>query len=278
MDALMNSDDIQARYLAVQHIARTAAAMGLEYFRCRETLAVMHKEDPQDAVTQADQALEAYICCELAMAFPEDGLLGEESGASCLQARYLWIIDPIDGTSCFLHGLPGWCVSIGLLDDGKPVLGAIADAVHAELFHACQGQGAFVNDTPLNVSPARSLAEGLVGVGTTYKQGRETFWPFLQGVLDSGGMFVRHGSSAITLAYVAAGRLLGYYETCLKSWDCLAGLVILQEAGGLADDFFAVGRSRLMEGQPLMAGCPGVYDQLSALRGASGLLGLVPGG
>ena len=259
---------LSERYAVVKRVANEAAALGLAYYRQRDSLTVLHKENNrQDLVSLADQAVEQYICRELAQVFPQDGLLGEEGGSCDLQARYLWVIDTIDGTSCFLNGVPSWCVSIGLLMDGRPVLGAIADPNQDELFHACLGQGAFVNDTPIHVHRAQQLNEGLTGIGTTYRQGKELFLPFLHGLLEADGMFVRHGSSALTIAYVAAGRLLGYYETWLKSWDCIAGLAILREAGGMASDFSQP--SALLEGHSLLVACPGVYAQLATLIGLS---------
>ncbi|MBB3104710.1 inositol monophosphatase family protein [Azomonas macrocytogenes] len=260
--------DIEARYTLLKSVAGNAAKLGMDYYTRRENLTVIHKEnDLQDVVSVADKAVEDYIRCELSKAFPSDGFLGEEGGALDLEARYLWVIDPIDGTSCFVNGLHSWCVSIGLMVDGLPVLGAIADPNHGELFHACRGAGAFVNDTVIRVHAAQHVREGLTGVGTTYRRGKESFLPFLQGLLDEGGMFIRNGSAALMISYVAAGRLIGYYETNLKSWDCLAGLVVLQEAGGIASDFLR--NNGLLDGNSLLVACPGVYEQLSDLVGPS---------
>lgn len=254
------------RYQAACQIAREAARRGMAYYRQRDSLVVEHKAgNRQDLVSLADQALETYIRSELSARFPDDGLLGEEHGAESLNARCLWVIDPIDGTACFLNGLPSWCVSIGLLVDGEPVIGAVADPNQDELFHACRGRGAFVNDLRIGVSAASSLTDGLTGVGTFHPQGKEHFIPFLQRLLAEGGMFIRNGSAALMTAYVAAGRLIGYHETHVKSWDCLAGLVLVREAGGLTNDFLANGG--LLAGNPYLVACPGVYSQLAALIG-----------
>jgi myo-inositol-1(or 4)-monophosphatase len=260
--------DLDARYAAARRVALAAAQRGMAFYRDREALAVTHKgDDRQDLVSIADRQVEEYIRAELSREFPADGLLGEEGGAADLQARCLWVIDPIDGTACFVNGLHAWCVSIGLMVDGEPTLGAIADPNHDELFHACVGRGAFVNDTPIRASAASRVSEGLTGVGTFHPRGKEHFIPFLQGLLGAGGMFIRNGSGALMTAYVAAGRLIGYYETELKSWDCLAGLVLVQEAGGRRNDFFR--NDGLLDGNPYLVAAAGVYEQIAALIGPS---------
>ncbi|MCW3149014.1 inositol monophosphatase [Stutzerimonas stutzeri] len=260
--------DIEARYTWAKSVAQQAAQLGMDFYRRRNDLTVEHKgSDRQDVVSIADKQIEEFIRAELTARFPEDGFLGEESGSSHLGARCVWVIDPIDGTACFVNGLHNWCVSVGLLIDGEPHLGAIADPNHDELFHGCLGRGAFVNDTPLTVSAAQHVREGLTGTGTFHPRGKEHFIPFLQQLLGEGGMFIRNGSGALMTAYVAAGRLIGYYETQLKSWDCLAGLVLVREAGGRVNDFFR--NDGLLDGNPYLVACPGVYDQLAALIGPS---------
>ncbi|MFC3606378.1 inositol monophosphatase family protein [Stutzerimonas tarimensis] len=261
-------EGLDARYDYARTIALEAARMGMEYYRNRSGLTIEHKgSDRQDMVSIADKRLEEFIRSRLAERFPEDGFVGEEGGTLDLQACCLWVIDPIDGTACFLNGLHNWCVSIGLAIAGEPVIGVIADPNHDELFHGCRGRGAFVNDTPLRVSEATHVSQGLLGTGTFHKEGKHHFIPFLERLLAEGGMFFRNGSGALTTAYVAAGRLIGYYETHLKSWDCLAGLVLVKEAGGLANDFLA--GDGLLQGNPYLVACPGVYAQVEALIGPS---------
>jgi len=127
--------DIDARYACAKALALEAAQLGMDFYRRREALAVEHKgSDRQDVVSIADKRIEDFIRARLAERFPEDGFLGEESGSADLQARCVWVIDPIDGTACFVNGLHTWCVSVGLLVDGQPHVGAIADPnrVHAQ--------------------------------------------------------------------------------------------------------------------------------------------------
>jgi len=260
--------DLETRYQVARELAQEAAQMGLRHYAQRDGLEVEHKgDDRQDVVSAVDRQLEALIRDRLAQHFPEDGFVGEESGHSRLDARCVWVVDPIDGTACFVNGLHAWCVSVGMMIDGVPALGVIADPNHDELFHGCIGRGAFVNDTPLRASQATDISHGPVGVGTFHPQGQEPFLPFLQKLLEGGGMFMRNGSGALTTAYVAAGRLLGYYETHLKSWDCMAGLVLLAEAGAERNDFLR--GEGLLEGNPFLAAAPGVYAQLAAMIGPS---------
>jgi len=266
MTSSLPHPDIDARYALAKRVAQQAAERGMTYYKQREDLIVEHKDGQlQDVVSIADRALEDYIRAELLAAFPEDGFLGEESGSVDLSARCLWVVDPIDGTACFVNGLHNWCVSIGMLLDGVPHIGAVADPNHGELFHGVRGQGAFVNERPLRTSDATHVREGLLGVGTFYARGTEHFIPFLMRLLGEGGMFLRNGSGALMTAYVAAGRLLGYYETLLKSWDCVAGLVLVAESGGRSNNFLR--GNALLQGNPYLVACPGVYDQVAEMIG-----------
>lgn len=260
--------DLEARYALAMELALQAASQGMARYGRRGELTVEHKgTDRQDVVSVVDRQLEDFIRNRLEECFPEDGFVGEESGAAKLDARCVWVVDPIDGTACFVNGLHCWCVSIGMMVDGVPCLGAIADPNHDELFHACLGRGAFVNETPLRVSQASDISEGPMGVGTFHPKGKEHFLPFLQQLLEGGGMFMRNGSGALTTAYVAAGRLIGYYETHLKSWDCMAGLVLVAEAGGRQNDFLR--NDGLLNGNPFLVAAPGVYAQLARMIGPS---------
>jgi myo-inositol-1(or 4)-monophosphatase len=264
----LTSNALERRYHLAREVAEQAAARGLTFYRQRRELMVEYKAgDEQDVVSIADRELEDFIRSSLLQAFPEDGLLGEEGGSEGLDAPFVWVIDPIDGTAPFLNGLHTWCVSIGLMHQGEPCAGVIADPNHGEVFHGARGLGAWVNDEPLHASTARHVREGLTGVGTFHPQGKEHFMPFLQGLLDEGGMFIRNGSGALMTAYVAAGRLIGYYETRLKSWDCLAGLVLVAEAGGRSNDFLR--GDGLLEGNPYLVAGADVFDQLSQLIGPS---------
>lgn len=234
------SEALQARYRLACELAKAGAELAFEYYQQREVLTVDHKgDDLQDVVSVADKRVEAFVKQRIQSAFPEDGFLGEESGARLPDARVLWVVDPIDGTSCFLNGLHTWCLSLAIVADGEPVIGVVYDPNHRELFHALRGHGAWLNDAPIRPHPATMVKEGVMGVGTSHRVTPADFLPFLQALLSDGGMFIRNGSGALMSAWAAAGRLIGYYEPHMNPWDALPGLVLMREAGGASNDFLA---------------------------------------
>ena len=265
------SIDLDSRYSLARRIAKEAGERALQMFRNRATLEIEHK-GLQDVVSIADREVEGIVRKYVNEAFPDDAFLGEESAGSASDAlpneRVIWVVDPIDGTSCFLNGMYAWCVSIGILVDGEPAIGAVFDPNSGELFHAARGRGAFVDDIRMNASPARSVREGVLGVGFSHRVKPDAFIPFLDRLLGEGGMFIRNGSGALMIAYVAAGRLIGYYEPHINSWDCLAGIVLVREAGGKVNDFFAEGG--LLRGNPIIAAGKDMYSNLLALIDGAG--------
>ncbi|MDB5930183.1 MAG: Myo-inositol(Or 4)-monophosphatase [Polaromonas sp.] len=260
----MATNALQARYQLAQAVARRAGDKALEMFRQRDRL-VIESKGLQDMVSAADRDTELLIRAEVAARFAGDGFLGEEGGLERPDARFLWVIDPIDGTACFVNGMHAWCLSIGVLCDGRPVMGVVYDPNSGEMFHALEGQGAFVNAVPLKASGAAALSEGVLGVGFSHRVPVSAFLPFLDRTLSSGGMFIRNGSGALMLAYVAAGRLIGYYEPHINAWDCMAGIVLVREAGGTVNDFLA--GDGLLQGNPIIAAGSGLYATLVATIG-----------
>lgn len=254
-------NELQARYQLAQAVARRAGEKALEMFRQRDRL-VIESKGLQDMVSAADRDTELLIRAEVQACFAEDGFLGEEGGLERADARFLWVIDPIDGTACFVNGMHAWCLSIGVLCDGKPVMGVVYDPNSDEMFHALEGQGAFVNATPLKATAAARLSDGVLGVGFSHRVPVSAFIPFLDRVLSGGGMFIRNGSGALMMAYVAAGRLIGYYEPHINAWDCLAGIVLVREAGGMVNDFLA--GEGLLQGNPIIAAGEKLYETLAA--------------
>ena len=232
----------------------------------RAALKIEHK-GLQDVVSAADREIEAIVRRSVAEAFPDDAFLGEETageaGADIGRAQVVWIVDPIDGTSCFLNGMPAWCVSIGILIDGEPAVGVVFDPNSGELFHAATGQGAHVNDVPIATAAASGFTDGPLGVGFSHRVGADAIVPLIGALLRDGGMFIRNGSGALMLAYVAAGRLIGYCEPHINSWDCAAGIVLVREAGGRVNDFFA--GEGLLRGNPIVAAGSALYPKLVAL-------------
>lgn len=242
----------------------SGAELAFEYYQQREALTVDHKgDDLQDVVSVADKRVEAFVKQRIQSAFPEDGFLGEESGARLPDARVLWVVDPIDGTSCFLNGLHTWCLSLAIVADGEPVIGVVYDPNHRELFHALRGHGAWLNDAPIRPHPATTVKEGVMGVGTSHRVTPADFLPFLQALLSDGGMFIRNGSGALMSAWAAAGRLIGYYEPHMNPWDALPGLVLMREAGGASNDFLA--QEGIQRGNPLLLASQTLYPQLKKM-------------
>ena len=259
---------IDARREAARAIVADAASLALAFWRDLGSLTVTRK-GLQDVVSEADVRVEEHIRAALAEAFPEDSFLGEETGHDALdEAAAVWVVDPIDGTQPFLLGLPTWGVSVALVSGGVIVLGFLACPAAGETYEARLGAGATLNGAPIRVREATSLEDGLTTLGYSRRTTPQDASAMLLALLEGGGMFHRCGSGAVGLAYVAAGRMIGYVEEHINSWDCLAAILLVTEAGGRASDF--LGRNGLTGGGPLVAGSPGVYDALLALlpRGA----------
>lgn len=260
------SIDIQQRYLFSQKLAKEVGKIALDFYVNRKTLTIEHKKGEKlDLVSVADKTVEDKIKSEIKAMFPLDGFLGEESGQENIEQEFCWVIDPIDGTNPFLYGLHSWCISIAVLRNKKIVSGVIFDPVHNELFHSQYGQGAFLNNEPLIPIKADSLKDGLIGVGMSHRVPVETFTPVLNNILLDGGMFIRNGSGALMLAYVAAGRLIGYFEPHINAWDVCAGILLIQEAGGKTNDFLA--NNGLLDGNYILsASTEKVFNRLNILK------------
>jgi myo-inositol-1(or 4)-monophosphatase len=197
------------------------------------------KKGPADFVSAADLAAERTIRAELTKARPDFGLLMEESGkGGPADAKSRWIVDPLDGTTNFLHGLPHWAISIAAETDGMIVAGVIYDPVKDELFWAERGQGAYVNSKRLRVSGRRHIDQALIATGMPFK-GRKLAPNYLAELdimmAESAGVR-RFGSAALDLAYVAAGRYDAFWEHGLSAWDSAAGSILVTEAGGFISE------------------------------------------
>jgi myo-inositol-1(or 4)-monophosphatase len=225
------------RATAATAIIRDAGALALSYFQSYRNLVVEAKSNPQDIVSAADREVERRIRNALVASFPQDGIIGEEHGHLRGTSGYTWLVDPIDGTSPFLHGLRNWCVVVALLHGDRPVLGLIYDPSGEELFAATAGGGATLNGHSIRVDDRSELDQGLTALSAVTQVPGAHIAGVIERLHDCGGAFIRLGSAALTLAYVAAGRLVGYYEPQLHAWDCVAGLLLVQEAGGMVDEF-----------------------------------------
>jgi myo-inositol-1(or 4)-monophosphatase len=214
-----------------------------------------------DYVSDVDRMAEAEIVRELRRAFPSHAVVGEESGAAG-KSRHVWVVDPLDGTHNYLRGIPHFCVSIALLDNGEPIHGVVFDPLRDELFLASRGDGAMLNDRRLRVSPRRDLEGALLATGVPYRERRhlDAQLDITRTLLAGAEDIRRTGSAALDLAWVAAGRLDGYYETGLKPWDMAAGCLLVREAGGRYCDY--AGHEGLPANGNLLAGPVGVVDAM----------------
>ena len=251
------TDAIASRATLASDLARRAGQVALEYYRNRDQLAIETKEDELDLVSIADRAVEDMIRAEITAAFPDDAILGEEGGAQAGASGLTWVIDPIDGTVPFLMGLPHWCVVLTLVEGKKTHLGVIDVPVAAEHFAARAGHGVTLDGKRLSLDPNRRIDQGLVAVGASSRNRPEPTAGMIRKLMDAGSMFYRNGSGANMLACVAAGRLAGYVEPAMNPWDSLAGLLMIEEAGGIIHPFPADARLGLC-----MGAAPGVWDDL----------------
>jgi len=245
--------------------ARKAARSLVKDFREVENLQVSAK-GPGDFVTKADQSAEAILRAELTAARPNYGWLGEETGtAEGVDPTRRWIVDPLDGTTNFLHGLPHWAISIALEHKGEIVAGVVYDPAKDELFHAEKGLGAFMNDRRLRVSGRNRMVEAVFATGVPFAgqpalpatlQDLARLMPVCAGVR-------RWGSAALDLAYVAAGRYDGYWERGLSPWDTAAGTLLVREAGGFIGPI-RDGQNPVEDGN-LIAGNSALFDSFAAI-------------
>jgi myo-inositol-1(or 4)-monophosphatase len=224
-----------------------------------------------DFVTKVDRAAEEAILDTVRRAYPGHGFLAEESGQSDGAAEYRWIIDPLDGTTNFIHGFPQYCISIAVEQRGALAHAVVYDPVKNELFTASKGRGAFLNDRRIRVSKAVRLADALVGTGFPFKELSriEPYTSQLKEIMHSSAGVRRAGAAALDLAYVACGRLDAFWELGLSPWDMAAGALLIQEAGGLVADLD--GEDRWLESGDVCAATPKIFPALlKTLNSGSG--------
>lgn len=217
--------------------ARAAGNVLLRHMNRLDALNVVEK-DRMDYASEVDGLAEAEIVRELKRAMPDCAILGEETGASG-RGRQTFVIDPLDGTSNYLHGIPHWCVSIALVENGEPQHGVVFDPLRNELFTASKGAGAVLNDKRIRVTERKDLAGTMLITGFPPRE-RERLGPHLdclRELMREAEDVRRTGSAALDLAYVAAGRADAYFEAGVKPWDIAAGVLLVREAGGRVTDF-----------------------------------------
>jgi len=244
--------------------ARRAAAVILDASRDLKRLPTFSKEHG-DIVSGADAEAEQAIVATLSAAFPEHAILGEETGdtqGSQADSPYRWIVDPIDGAANFVHGFPYYAVSIALAHGTEITHAVVFDPVHDEMFTAIRGKGAQLNGSPIRVSACMALDEALLGTvfpERTSPQMRE-FLPTLHALVTRCAGIRRAGACALDIAYVAAGRLDGFWVMSLKPWDVAAGALLVKEAGGRVADF--AGGPDILRAHEVIAAAPGVFNAL----------------
>ncbi len=222
-----------------------------------------------DFVTEVDHASEAIIIETLLTAYPGHGILAEESGQAhgAKDSEYVWIIDPLDGTTNFIHGLPVYCVSIALAVKGKLEQAVVYDPTRNDLFTATKGRGAFLNDRRLRVSKRTRMTECLISTGFPFRPGDDfkTYLAMMAEIMPRCAGLRRPGAAALDLAYVAAGFTDGFFESGLSPWDMAAGSLLVSEAGGLVGNF--TGEADYLHQKECLAGSPKIYGQLVSILG-----------
>jgi myo-inositol-1(or 4)-monophosphatase len=225
-----------------------------------DVLTIKHKS-LNDLVSEVDRAAEATIIDTIKDVYPEHAILAEESGAAG-ESEYVWVIDPLDGTTNYLHGLPQYCVSIALAHRGVLTVGVIYDPTRNDLYTAARGRGAFLNDRRLRVATRDKLIDALVGTGFPFRMFShiDPYMGMLREFMTKTAGVRRPGSAALDLAAVAAGRMDGFWEIGLSPWDMAAGALMITEAGGLIGDL--EGNDGYMRSGNVVAGSPKIFAQM----------------
>lgn len=236
------------------------AALDVESVRISE-------KNINDFVTEIDHESEQIIIETLLGAYPDHGILAEESGSThgAPSSDHIWIIDPLDGTTNFIHGFPIYCVSIALQVRGKIEQAVIYDPTRNDLFSATKGRGAFVNDRRMRVSKRTQLKDCMLSTGFPFRaeDDLEAYFNILRDIIPKTSALRRPGSAALDLAYLAAGYTDGFFETGLAPWDIAAGCLLVTEAGGLIGNYS--GEAPYLDAQEIMAASPKIYAQMVPL-------------
>jgi myo-inositol-1(or 4)-monophosphatase len=243
--------------------ARRAGKVIMRYAGQLDRLTVESK-GRNDFVSQVDREAEAEILDVILRAYPDHAVLAEETGQRG-QGDYLWIIDPLDGTTNYLHGYPQYAVSIGLWHQGKPFQAVVFDPLKNELYTASRGAGAQINDRRMRVSGITQFNNALLGTGFPFREmdHLEVFINTFRAILPEVSGVRRAGSASLDLAHVACGKLDGFWEFGLSPWDMAAGCLLVLEAGGMVSDF--CGGQKFLETGHVAVGSPRIHDELLKL-------------
>lgn len=256
----LDAESLDRREAACRQMIVEAAGIALAGFHALNSATVVAMKGPQDFLTETDGQVEAFLKERIAQLFPDDGFLGEEGGGELTE--HLWVVDPIDGTANFARGVPHFCISIAFVTGARVEFGAIANPVQDELYLARRGRGATRNGVRLAAAATTSFQTACVELGWSARIANERYLATLAAILAKGANVRRSASGALGLAYVADGRSDAYVELHINAWDCLAGLLLVEEAGGRTSGFMADGG--LLHGNPVLAAAPGIADAMSA--------------
>jgi myo-inositol-1(or 4)-monophosphatase len=250
--------DLDDRLAAATAVARDAGKVALAAYRKPRVRAF---KGAQDYVLESDAEVERTIRNGLLAAFPNDSFFGEEGGGEF--GRDVWVVDPIDGTSNFARGIPHWCISIAFVRDGRTEVGVLYQPVTDEMYAARRGAGATLNGRPIKVSGLTEIGQAAIEVGWSTRRDLHPYVACVDYLYRAGAEVRRHGSGALGLAYTADGRFEAYCELHMNSWDALAGLLLVDEAGGWTAPFLEPGGSGLREGN-LVLGCTPALKEIIA--------------
>ncbi|MGH8798969.1 MAG: inositol monophosphatase family protein [Casimicrobiaceae bacterium] len=256
----MSATDLAARIDFARRVAREAGVLAKRYF-LHEIAFVAESKGPQDWVSAADRAVEDLLRQRLAQAFPGDTVYGEEGGGEI--GTHAWLVDPIDGTINFVHGVRYWCVSIAFVVAGERRIGLVYDPSLDELFWAAKGGGAWCDGTRIRVAPRDRLDYALVCVGYVPRHSLDEHLRLKRLLHEAGAAVKDMGAGALMLAHVAAGRYDAFVEPHMNAWDAVAGLLLIEEAGGRTLPY--PGAAGLAAGGPVLAAAPGIFDVLARL-------------
>ncbi len=254
---------IEMRLHVACAVARESGALARRHFERRPEALQIGFKGHQDYLSAIDSEVEQLIRDRFAELFPADSFYGEEGGGSF--SGPVWVVDPIDGTANFVRGIPQFCVSIAFVAEGRVEVGVIYDSMMDELFAASKGCGATLDGRPMRVSGIGDIRSSSIEAGWSTRLPLDRYVALLAKLTESGAGVRRGGSGALGLAYVAAGRIDGYCELHMNSWDALAGIILIQEAGGWTNDFLA--DSGLTEGSEILGCTLELRDVLVSLTG-----------
>ncbi|MZI91630.1 inositol monophosphatase [Vibrio sp. CAIM 722] len=255
------NDAIDSREKALKTVILEAGQLALNHFHQRDPQEISLK-GAQDFLTEADGLVENLIRDSICKQFPQDVVFGEESGGFNTDSDYLWIVDPIDGTANFARGIDHFCVTIALVYRAETLLGAIYNPVTDELYLARKGYYALKNQSPLHIAKTAHIASSSFELGWSTRVSQQRYLSAIDNLLTLGTNIRRGASGALALAWVAEGRTDGYAELHMNAWDCLAGLLLVREAGGYTGTY-PQNFDEIRFGGPVFAAAPGVAQSLA---------------